>query len=84
MHGGFGGKWIAMALIAAAGGGHCLSAEECCYEEGEQSEVTAQGSHAHLHFSSHDIDIYDQTPDTVYQDADWPSRIEEYSDYLSR
>lgn len=50
--------------------------EDSCVCENEPSVM-------HVHFSSQDVDLYEATPDTVYQNADWPSRIEEYSDYLS-
>jgi hypothetical protein len=55
----------------------CDEQEDCCVCE-------SSGPAHHVHFSSEEIDIYDQTPDTLYKDADWPSRVEEYSDYLSR
>lgn len=77
-------KYIASMFAVVALACCPLFSDDCCVEEEGQDEQEAPKLEYHLHFSSHDIDIYDQTPDTVYQDADWPSRIEEYSDYLSR
>lgn len=57
-----------------------MSADVGCEEECDGEEAPRTG---HVHFSSQDIDIYERTPDTLYQDADWPSKVEEYSDYLS-
>lgn len=77
-------RLLAAAAVGAASlGGIPVVAMDCCEEEDfyGQEELVAE---RHLHFSNQDVDIYDQTPDTVYRDADWPSKIEEYSDYLSR
>ena len=72
---------VSAAVVSSECNASC--AADCCDEENyvEQEERVSE---RHLHFSNQDIDIYDQTPDTVYKDADWPSRVEEYSDYLSR
>lgn len=59
-------------------------AQEAC-EQDDPEACVSENSHAgqHVHFSSKDIDFYEGTPDTLYQNADWPARVEEYSDYLS-
>lgn len=59
-----------------------LLAQDSC----ENDDCVTEDDHPgyHLHFSSQDVDLYEETPDTLYQDADWPSKLEEYSDYLSR
>lgn len=71
-----------MAVLSICFSGQAYAQADCCSEE-EECVCENEGPAQHLHFSSQEIDIYDQTPDTVYKDADWPSRIEEYSDYLS-
>lgn len=69
-------RWLGVAgmLIFSA-----LDAQE--YEE---EATRADESHVHIHFSSQEFNIYEAKEDAVYQDADWPSRVEEYSDYLSK
>ena len=76
--------WMSIAGMTAAATCGQLQGNEYCEDDGDECVCENDGPAHHIHFSSQEIDIYDQTPDTVYKDADWPSRIEEYSDYLSK
>lgn len=76
-------KLIRVSIICLFSQGFLLAQDEgTCSRE----ECITEDEHpgAHLHFSSEDVDIYNETPDTLYRESDWPSKIEEYSDYLSR
>lgn len=78
-------KWMRLAGLAAMLACFDANGDDCCEEgEGEEECECEHTAPQHLHFSSRDFDIYEANEDAVYRDADWPSKIEEYSDYLSK
>lgn len=85
-------KWTVIAGFFTALASNQMNADEHYanatehYASDESDDCLCENEHAaqHVHFSSQDVDLYEETPDTLYQNADWPSKIEEFSDYLSR
>lgn len=80
-------KWMRIAGVAAMAACNTMNADGCCDDEDDDcDECVCENEHApqHLHFSSQDVDFYEETPDTLYREADWPAKVEEFSDYMSR